>query len=164
MQQIVVTQKNGVDLAESQTIGINPENIVTTRDVNGVCEILYAEVLDRRMKPILYLTTNTKAVIDALITGGLKDLTVYDLGLGSTSTLSVANKFFVSAEESVQVIGGAKTACRKVKYVEGAFNVKSIYVSTALASIADAVVTTTTTTAAATTTTTAAPTTTTTTA
>lgn len=165
MKQITVTKENGATLVESKTIGIYSENIVSTRDVGGLAEIVYAETLDRRIKPKTYLTTNTKAVIDGFISGAKADLVVYNLVLGGTSVLTVQDKFTTNIKEAQVVVNGTLTACREVKYIEGAFLTKKVYVSNTLASLADPVVTTTsTTTAATTTTTTAAATTTTTTA
>lgn len=164
MKQITITQVNGATLVESRTIGIYSENIVSTREVSGLAEIVYAETLDRRIKPETYLTTNTKAVIDGFIAGAKSDLVVYKLVLGGTSVLTVQDKYIRSIKEAQVVVNGTLTACREVKYIEGAFLTKKVYVSNSLASLADPVVTTTTTTAAATTTTTTAAATTTTTA
>lgn len=154
MQQIQVTKQNGVTLTEVKTIGIDPEKIVTTRDVDGVAEILYAEKLDRRVKPLRLLTTNTKTVIDGLITGSKTDFTVYNVAEGTTSTLTVQDKFIQEMKDTYFMINGTKTACLQITYAEGAFISNVIYASETLNDVATAVVTTTTTTAAATTTTT----------
>ena len=169
MKQIIVTHENGTALVESKTVAIYSENIVWTRDVNGICELMYAEKLDRRTKPKIWRCTNTKAVIDSFIDSDKTDLNAYNFNDGpgsaidsTTQVITIQDKFIDKAFESKAMIDGALTACREVKYVEGAFLTKTLYVSDALDTIASPVVTTTTT-AAATTTTTTAPVTTTTT-
>lgn len=155
MQQFNVTKENGVTLTESKTVAIYEENIVTTKaDSDGNCEIVYADVLDRRMKPKYYTVTNTKATVDGIVTGTQLALTVYDVNDGTTFALGLTEKFVRQIREAYALINGTKTACRKVEYAEGAFVTKTVYVSNSLASLATAIVTTTTTTAAPTTTTT----------
>jgi len=162
MQQFNVTKSNGVTLTESFTVAINEENIVTTKaDADGNCEIVYASVLDRRIKPESYTVTNTKATVEAAIAGTILALTVYNATDGTTDAVGLQEKYVREVKEAYAMINGTKTACRQVKYTEGAFLTKTVYVSNTLVSLATAIVTTTTT-AAPTTTTTAAPTTTTT--
>ena len=164
MQQVRITKKNGVILTEVQTIAIAPERIVSTKADGSFCEFVYELTPDRRIKPDTYTCTNTKTAVDAYISGTKKDLTVYDLALGTTSTLTVQEKYILSIKEAYAVVAGTNTACREVVYNYGSFARKTVYVSNSLASLASAVVTTTTTAAAVTTTTTAPVTTTTTTA
>lgn len=163
MKQITVTHENGVELTEVKTVAIYSEKIVWTRAVNGLCELMYAEKLDRRMKPKIWRCTNTKTVIDSLIDGDTTDLNAYNFGDGpgsaissTTAVITLQDEYIERALESKAVIAGTLTACREVHYTEGAFLTKSLFVSDALDTIASPVVTTTTTTAAATTTTTTA--------
>ena len=157
MKEVTVTHENGVELTESKTIGIYSENIISTKeDVNGLAEIVYADTLDRRMKPPTYRVTNTKTVIDGFISGDKTDLTVYDVVDGTRSTLTVQDKFIRKIRDAKALIAGTITDCAVVTYIEGSFVTKTVYTSDALADLASAVVTTTTTTAAVTTTTTTA--------
>ena len=161
MQQFNATKQNGVTLAESKTIAIYDENIVSVvGDSDGNAEIDYAHVLDRRIKPIKYTVTNTYATVAGLIGSDKLALTVYDVNDGTTSAMTLQQKFAKEIIDTYAMINNTKTACREVTYHWGAFATKKVYVSNSLASLATAVVTTTTT-AAPTTTTTAAPTTTT---
>jgi hypothetical protein len=165
MQQIIITHKNGVELLSTITLALEAEKIVSTRAVGSACEFVYAEADDRRLKPIVYQAANTKAQVDAFVSGTQVDLTVYNTADGTTSTLTVTEKFIEQIRESEYRIGTTDQACREVKFREGAFTQEVVYVSNSLASLSDAVVTTTTsttTTTTSTTTTTAAPTTTTT--
>ena len=154
MKQIIVTHVNGVELAESKTKAIYEENIVWTKDVNGLGELMYASKLDRRVKPEILRTTNTKAVLDGFIAGSKTDFSVYDVVTGDEATLTIQDKYVKEIKEDKTVIANVLTACRSVQYVEGAFLTRTVYVSDTLDSLADAVVTTTTTTAPVTTTTT----------
>lgn len=149
MQQVNVLKVNGVALTEVKTIAINPENIVTTKsDANGYCVAAYAEVIDRRTKPKVLTIATTKATVDAYITGDVHDLTVYDLVSGNTSTLTLQEKFVREMKESKAVVAGTLTACREVKYVDGGFVTKTVYVSNTLVSMAAAAAAITTTTTA----------------
>jgi hypothetical protein len=164
MQQVVITHINGVQLVDAITLGIEAEKIVSTRQVTGdvgyACEFVYAEAEDRRLKPKVYQAANYKSQIDAFVSGTQIDLTVYNMADGTTSTLTVTEKFIEQIRDTTARINNTDTSCREVKFREGAFVEEVIYVSNSLASLATALVTTTTTTS--TTTTTAAPTTTTT--
>lgn len=167
MQQIVITHKNGQALVSAITLGIEAEKIVSTKQVTGsvgyACEFVYAEADDRRLKPIVYQAANYKSQIDAFVSGTQVDLTVYNTADGTTSTLTVTEKFIEQVRDTTARINNTDTSCREVKFREGAFTEKVVYVSNSLVSLATAAVTTTTTAAPTTTTTTAAVTTTTTT-
>lgn len=161
MQQFIITHIDGQELSATITLGIDATKIVSTRAVGTACEFVYAETDDRRVKPIVYQVANHKSQVDALVTSTTHDLLVYDLALGTTSTLTVQEKFIEQVRESDYYIAQTSTACREVKFRKGTFTQEVVYVSNTLVGLATAVVTTTTT--AATTTTTAAVTTTTTT-
>lgn len=167
MQQIVITHKNGQELVDAITLGIEAEKIVSTKQVVGsvgyACEFVYAEADDRRLKPIVYQAANYKSQIDAFVSGTQIDLTVYNMADATTSTLTVTEKFIEQIREANIRIGVTDYACREVKFREGAFTEKVIYVTNSLASLATALVTTTTSTTTTTTSTTAPVTTTTTT-
>ena len=157
MQHVVITHINGVELVDTITIGIEAEKIVSTRQVTGdvgyACEFVYAEAEDRRLKPKVYQAANYKSQIDAFVSGTQIDLTVYNAADGTTSTLTVTEKFIEQVRDTYAWINGAETACREVKFREGAFTEEVVYVSNSLASLATALVTTTTTAAPTTTTT-----------
>ncbi len=165
MQQVSITKENGVTLTEAKTIAIDPEKIVTTKsDSSSNTQIVYAGILDRRIKPMEWTVTNTKATVDGWITGTKLALTTYNPVDGTTYTLGLQSKYVRQIRDTYAQINNTRTACREVMYSFGAFKTVKVYVSNSLASLATAIVTTTTTTTAAptTTTTTAAPTTTTT--
>jgi len=162
MNQVIVLWENGVELTESKTIGIDPEKIVATKTVSGACKMWYAETTDRRVKPMEYRVANYKSQIDALISGDVLDLTVYNVADGTTSTLTVQEKFIEQARDTTARINNTDTSCREVIFREGAFTQEVVYVSNALSALATAYATTTTSTTTSTTTTTAAATTTTT--
>ena len=164
MQQITVTQKNGVVLVENITVAIDPEKIVSVKSVGGYAEIVYAKREDRRVSTDTYLTTNTKTQVDAFISGEKLSLTVYDTASGATSALTVQKKYTKELVAAKANIAGTNTDCVQVTILRGSFAEDIVYASGAIGDYSTAVPTTTTTTAAATTTTTAAPTTTTTTA
>lgn len=157
MQQIVITHENGVELVETKTVAIEAEKIVSTKAVNGsvglACEFVYAEADDRRLKPIVYQAANYKSQIDAFVSGTQVDLTVYNTADATTSTLTVTENFIEQIRESDIRIGTTDYAVREVKFREGAFTEKVVYVSNSLASLATALVTTTTSTTTTTTTT-----------
>lgn len=156
MQQIVITHIGGAELSATVTLALDPEKIVSTRAVGTACEFVYAESADRRVKPIVYQAANTKAQVDAFITGTKKDLTVYNLADGTTSTLTVQEIFIEQIRESDYYINNTDTSCREVKFRSGSFTQKVIYVSNSLVSLATAAVTTTTAAPVTTTTTTEA--------
>lgn len=158
MKQIVITHVGGVELTTAKTLGFEPEKIVTTRDIDGACEFVYAETLDRRISPKVYRAANTKAQIDGYVTGTQIDFDVYSQTDGSNYTLSVQEKFVEDMEAGTLWIYSieAGMAGVSVRFVEGAWVEEKIFVSGALSSLADAALTTTTTTPVTTTTTTAA--------
>lgn len=165
MNQVIVIWENGVELNETKTLGLDPEKIVATEAEGTACRIWYAETTDRRVKPMVYRVANYKSQIDSYITGDTHDLSVYDTADGTTSTLTVQEKYIEQVRDTTARINNSDTSCREVKFREGAFTQEVVYVSDVLSSLATAYATTTTstttTTAAATTTTTAAATTTT---
>jgi hypothetical protein len=166
MQQIVITHVGGAELSAPKTLALEPEKIVSTKSIGAACEFVYAETLDRRVAPKLYRAANTKAQVDAFIDGTQVDFTVYDQADGSTSTLTVQEKYIETMVTGKLWIykTQADQAGVAVEFVEGAWLEKKIFVSGVIGDFSDSLVTTTTsTTAAATTTTTAAVTTTTTT-
>jgi hypothetical protein len=169
MKQVVITHVNGVELASTKTIAIEPEKIVSTRaiaalDVGEVCDFVYAESLDRTDAPITYRAANTKAQIDGLITGTQIDFLVYNEADASTYTLTVQEIFVEEMKTATLWIYStqADQAGVAVRFVEGAWVEEKIFVSGPLSNFADAALTTTTTTTPPTTTstTTIAPTTT----
>jgi len=167
MQQIVITHEGGVELSATKTLGFEAEKIVSTRTVGSACEFVYAETIDRRVSPKVYRAANTKAQVDAFISGTVIDFTVYDQVDGTTSTLTVQAKFIedmVAGTLRIYTPTPSDQAGVAVRFVDGAWLEKKIFVDGALSDFATAAVTTTTTTAAATTTTTTAAVTTTTTA
>ncbi|MBN2661572.1 MAG: hypothetical protein JXR54_09925 [Tannerellaceae bacterium] len=156
MQQVVITHKNGQALVSAITLGIEAEKIVSTKQVTGTvgyaCEFVYAEADDRRLKPIVYQAANYKSQIDGFVSGTQVDLTVYNTADGTTSTLTVTEKFIEQVRDTTARINNTDTSCREVKFRKGAFTEEVVYVSNTLVSLATAAVTTTT--AAVTTTTT----------
>lgn len=155
MQTFNAIKKNGVALAESITLSLDPEKIVYTQADGGDCEILYAPTTDRRIKPTVYTVTNTKTTVDGIISGTQIALVVTNQNDATTVTRSVQVKYIDEIKEAYAIINKTKTACRQVIYWKGAFLSDTVYVTNSLASMSTAIVTTTTTTAAATTTTTA---------
>ncbi len=155
MKQVSVTYRNGIQLPTAETVALEFEKVVTTKNFGfNQCEIVYAGTIDRRVAPISMVVNNHKGQIDGYVTGSQIDLTVYELATGATSTLTVTEKFIEQAVEATMMINNTATACRQVTFRKGAFTQDVIYVSTTLAGIATAALTTTTTTAAITTTTT----------
>jgi len=166
MKQIVITHVGGVELTTAKTLAFEPEKIVSTKEVGIACEFVYAETIDRRVSPVVYRAANTKTQIDGYVSGTQIDFTVYDQADGTTSTLTVQEKFvedMVSGSLWIYSTQAAQTGVA-VRFTEGAWLEEKIFVSGVLGDFATAAATTTTTTAAVTTTTTAAVTTTTTTA
>ena len=163
MQQIVITHVGGAALAAAKTLALEPEKIVSTKAIGGACEFIYAETIDRRVSPKRYRAANTKTQIDQLIAGTKIDFTVYDLADGTTSVLTVQEKFIEDMVSGSEWINLATQAGVSVRFVEGAWLEKKIFVSGVIGDFAT-VASTTTTAAPVTTTTTAVPVTTTTTA
>ena len=154
MQQIVITHIGGAELPSAKTLALEPEKIVSTKSIGTACEFVYAESLDRRVAPKLYRAANTKAQVDAFVTGTQVDFTVYDQSDGSSSTLTVQEKYIKNMEDGTLWI--YKTQSEQsgvsVEFVDGAWLERSIFVDGVIGDFADAAVTTTT--AAVTTTTT----------
>lgn len=146
MQTFNVTKKNGVVLTESLTVSLDPEKIVSTRADGDDCEIVYAMSADRRIKPDVMTVTNTKATVDAAVTGAQLDLQVYNLVTGLYPVTSIQAKFVDKITEDYAMVAGTSTSVRKVVYWEGSFLSKTVYVRNSLASLSTAIVTTTTTT------------------
>jgi hypothetical protein len=155
MIEVTLTHRQGVELNEELTIGIDPEKIVSVRDRGSYAEIEYAETYDRRRQPITYQLTTSRAAIDAVITGTYDtltepylELTVYDTATGDTYSLDLQEKYIVDIREVYTLIDNTVTACRRIEYVPGSFKPEIIYVSNSFASMIDstpAEVTTTTT-------------------
>jgi hypothetical protein len=136
MKQVTITTRNGLTLPTSVVQAIDPEKIVTTRDAGGVAEIVYGESFDRRNAADTLIVTDSKATIDALVSGDTIDLPVFDLLDGSTSTLTLQDKYNKVMEDSFAVVNGVKTAGVIVNYIEGAFGNKIVFVDSDLATLA----------------------------
>ena len=156
MQQIVITHIGGAELPAAKTLAIEPEKIVSTKSIGAACEFVYAETLDRRVAPKLYRAANTKAQVDAFVTGTQVDFTVYDQADGTSSTLTVQEKYIENMVTGTLWIYStqADQAGVAVEFVDGAWLEKKIFVSGVIGDFSDALVTTTTTTVPVTTTTT----------
>jgi hypothetical protein len=166
MQQIVITHEGGVALSATKTLAIEPEKIVSTQSIGAACEFVYAETIDRRVSPKKYRAANTKSQVDSMITGTLIDFTVYNEADGSTYALTVQEKFIEDMQAGTLRIYGSTPSNQagvSVRFVEGAWLEKKIFVDGSLGDFATGITTTTSTLAPTTTTTTAAVTTTTTT-
>lgn len=156
MKQVVITHENGVALTSTKTIGIEPEKIVTTKAVGSACEFVYAETLDRRVSPKIYRVANEKSQIDGYVTSTQIDADVYNVVDGTTTAMSITEKFIEQVASATEMINGTATSCVQIKFRPGAWIKDIIYASGSIGDFADAALTTTTTTAAATTTTTTA--------
>lgn len=159
MQQIVITHEGSVALVATKTLALEPEKIVSTKSIGAACEFVYAETIDRRVQPKTYRAANTKSQIDGMIAGTKIDFTVYDEADGSTSTLTVQEKYVEDMQSGTLRIYTETPSDQDgvaVRFVEGAWLEERIFVDGTLASFANAVSTTTSTTATPTTTTTTA--------
>jgi hypothetical protein len=175
---VTVTKKQGVEIATPYDLAIDPEKIVSTRVLDGITQLDYAETFDRNRQTITYEVTAAKPNIDATITGDYAShtylaLTVYwadnrDLrpfpAITTTYALDMQEKYIVDIQdvplEIVWKHNKISTTARKVRFVPGAFKEEVIYVTNALHNLVDntpSETTTTTTALPATTTTTEEP-------
>jgi len=170
MIQVTATHKNGVQLLENDTFGIDAEKIVSTRMRGFYCEIDYGETYVRNRETVRYQLTTDSAAILALITGSwatniyLALTVIWSLDrehrppVGTSSyVLDLQEKYIVDIRDVIQDVNGTLTACRRIEYVPGSFVPVVIFVSNSFRSLVPDVpvaVTTTTEEPAATTTTT----------
>ncbi len=152
---VTVTKKQGVEIATPYDLALDPEKIVSTRILDGVTQIDYAETFDRNRQTITYEVTAAKPNIDATITGEYSThtylaLTVYwaenrDLrpfpAISSTYALDMQEKYIVDIQDVEYTIVWKNTkiatTLRKVRFVPGAFKEEVIYVTNNLIDLVD---------------------------
>lgn len=160
MIQVTLSHKNGVELLEPITIGIDPEKIVSTRNRGYYCECDYGETFDRRRETVVYQLNTSRAAILALITGSYVANTYLALTViwsldrehrpieGTASyAFDLQEKYIVDIRDVIQDVNGTLTACRRIEYVPGSFVPVVIFVSQSFRTLVPdvpAVVTTTT--------------------
>lgn len=174
MIQVTYTKRNLVTLVEPVTIAIDPEKVVSCKDVGGVAVIEYAETHDRQRQPIVYTLTTTSAALLPLIMGNWNTVitpyitvTEYNLATAESQLVYIQEKYIVDIRETEMPLANLGVfPFLRIEYCPGAFVPEVIYAAntmdevivtalpttTAEATTTEATTTAATTTAAATTT------------
>ena len=129
MEQVNVIGKNGVILEESYIFGIESEKIVATEPLKSQTgtKITYAEAIESRDNPDILYVEESYAAVNGIIAGEKIEFDMYDLALGTTSKITIQDRFLYKITDAITMVANTKTECIKVEFIEGAFYWHTIY-------------------------------------
>lgn len=129
MEQVNIIGKNGVIFDDSYVFAIDSEKIVAIEPLKNQTgtKVIYAEAIESRNNPDILYVEESYASVNNIITGSKIEFDMYDLALGSTSKITIQERFIFQITDSIQMVANTKTSCIKVEFIEGAFYWHTIY-------------------------------------